>query len=152
MRRHLVKALGILAQRALLRAADPRVGTWKFNPAKSKFDPGPPYKSRTLQIEAAGDGIKVRVDSVLADGKPQSVSHAARYDGKDYPIPGYRDVDSLALTMIDEYTVESTSKKAGKVAAISRIVVAKDGKTMTVTIKGTNDKGAFNDVVFYDKQ
>jgi hypothetical protein len=62
--------------------------------------------------------------------------------------------DTIAYKRIDDNTVEATTKKAGKVAANVRIVVAKDGKSMTVTaVKGKNAKGeAISDVVFYDRQ
>jgi hypothetical protein len=35
-------------------AADSNIGTWKMNPAKSKFSPGPAPKSQKLKIEAWG--------------------------------------------------------------------------------------------------
>ncbi len=41
------------------QGADPRVGTWQLNVAKSKFSPGPAPKSQTLKIEAAGKGERV---------------------------------------------------------------------------------------------
>ena len=58
MRRHMMLlALIALVAPTCLLAADARVGTWKFNAAKSKFEPGPAYKSRTVKVEAAGEGI-----------------------------------------------------------------------------------------------
>src|SRR4030095_5826562 len=59
---------------------DPNVGTWKLNLAKSKYNAGSPPKSGTVVVAAAGQGIKVSADNVLADGKsPQTpytrVSH-----------------------------------------------------------------------------
>ena len=41
--------------------------------------------------------------------------------------------DTIAYKRIDDNTVEATTKKAGKVAASIKIVVAKDGKSMTVS-------------------
>ena len=45
------------------QGVDPRVGSWQLNVAKSKFNPGPPPKSQTLKIEAAGKGEKVTSES-----------------------------------------------------------------------------------------
>ena len=42
------------------------VGTWKLNLAESKYQQGQAPKSITLVYEAAGEGIKVTVDQVLA--------------------------------------------------------------------------------------
>jgi hypothetical protein len=44
-------------------------------------------------------------------------------------------------------------KSDGKYRATGRSVVSKDGKTMTITIRGTNADGkAFTNVMVYDKQ
>ena len=59
----------------------------------------------------------------------------------------------IAYKRIDDNTVEATTKKGGKVVATVRIVVAKDGKSMTVTVKGKNAKGEpTSDLVAYDRQ
>jgi hypothetical protein len=152
MRRHLLTALGVLVVPALLLAADARVGTWKLNVAKSKVEAGPVAKSRTIKVEAAGEGVKVQVDAVLADGKSQSYSYTAQYDGKDYPVTGNPDVETIAFKKVDDNTLEATPKKGGQATATMTIVVSKDGKTMTATAKGKNDKGPFTNVAVYDKQ
>ena len=153
MRRFLgIMALAALATLTLL-AANTSVGTWKYNAAKSKFDPGPPYKSRTVKVEAHGEGIKVTVDGVSGDGSKHAYSYTANYDGKDNPVTGNPMADTIAYKRIDDNTVEATTKKAGKVAANIKIVVAKDGKSMTVSSKGKNAKGeATSSEVVYDRQ
>jgi hypothetical protein len=153
MRRQLmILALGALVVPTVLLAADGRVGTWKFNAAKSKFQPGPAYKSRTVKIEAAGEGVKVAVDGVSGDGKAHSYSYTVNYDGKDYPVTGNPAADTIAYKKVDESTVEATSKKGGQVTVNITIVLAKDGKSMTVTSKGKDDKGPFTNVAVYDRQ
>ena len=153
MRRHLmILALGALVVPTVLLAADARVGTWKFNAAKSKFKPGPAYKSRTVKIEAAGEGVKVAIDGVLGDGKAQSYSYTVNYDGKDYPVTGNPAADTIAYKKVDDSTIEATTKKGGQVTATVTIVLAKDGKSMTVTSKGKDDKGPFTNVALYDRQ
>jgi len=152
-RRRMILALAVVAMPAVLLAADDnRVGTWKYNAAKSKFDPGPAYKSRNVKVEAAGEGIKVAVEGVMADGKADAYSYTVNYDGKDYPITGSAFADTIAYKKIDENTIEGTSKKGGQVVVSTTVVVAKDGKTMTVTTKGKSDKGPFTNVVVYDRQ
>jgi hypothetical protein len=42
-----ILTLVALATTSTLFAANASIGNWKYNPAKSKFSPGPPYKSRT---------------------------------------------------------------------------------------------------------
>jgi hypothetical protein len=152
-RRQMFMALAVLAVPGMLMAADVRVGTWKYDAAKSKFDPpSGAYKSRTAKVEAAGEGIKVSVEGVGADGKAQSYSYTVSYDGKDYPVTGSPVADSISYKKVDENTIEGTSKKGGQVTSTATIVVSKDGKTLTVTTKGKTDKGPFTSVVVYDRQ
>jgi hypothetical protein len=133
---------------------DPRVGTWKLNVAKSKFDPGPAPQSQTLKIEPAGKGEKVTSESVTADGKKVTVTYTANFDGKDYPISGSAlGADKVSLKRIDARTTERTDKKDGKVVVSIKRVVSADGKTMTATVKGTNAEGKpMNNVAVFEKQ
>jgi hypothetical protein len=154
MRRSLViLVLAALATTSTLLGANASIGTWKYNAAKSKFSPGPPYKSRTVKVEPHGEGIKVTVDGVSGDGSKHGYSYTAGFDGKDNPVTGSPMIDTVAYKKIDDNTYEGTSKKAGKVVSNVRIAVAKDGKSMTVSVKGTNAKGeAVSDVIAYDRQ
>jgi hypothetical protein len=135
------------------QTTNPRTGTWKINLAKSKYNPGPPPKAQTLTIEPSGEGEKVTSEMTNADGTQAKVQYTAAFDGKDYPITGSNVADTVALTRIDARTSERTDKKGGKVIQVFRRVVSADGKTMTVTIKGTSATGEpMNNVVQFDKQ
>lgn len=151
----LVAGLGVsvFLAGAAFAQADPQVGVWKLNVAKSKFSPGPAPTSATTTIEAAGAGTKVVVDQVMADGTKRHWEFTANYDGKDTPMTGNTDADTVARTRINDTTVQSTSKKGGKVVTTQTSVVSKDGKTRTVTTKGVNASGqVVNNVAVYEKQ
>ena len=132
---------------------DPRIGTWKLNVAKSKYDPGPPPQSQTLKVEASGKGEKVTSEVVGADGKRNTSTYTANFDGKDYPLSGSLiGADKVSLKRIDARTTERTDKKDGKAVMTLKRVVSQYGKTMTVTTKGTNAEGKpVNNVVVFEK-
>src|SRR5260370_17386590 len=65
-------------------AANPNLGTWKLNEAKSKISPGAP-KNLTVVYEAAGDSIKGTIDGVDGEGKPTHNEWTGKFDCKDYP-------------------------------------------------------------------
>ena len=141
----------ILALSTVALAADPLVGTWKLNVAKSKGT-GPAPKSGKVTITAQDNGIKSISDGVDADGKAVHSEFAAKYDGKDYPVTG-RSYDTIALTRVDANTITLIPKKDGKAIGTGQIVVSKDGKTRTVTGKGKDANG--HDTSFtavYEKQ
>jgi ABC-type transport system substrate-binding protein len=147
------RLLVLLAFGVTLWSADPAIGTWKLNTAKSKYSPGPAPKSATITYEETADGIKRTGESIDADGNKTSFEYTAKYDGKDYPVSGSDLFDAIALKRLNDRTVESTLKKSGKVVTTARRVVSKDGKTLTLTITGTNAKGQkMKNIAVYEKQ
>jgi hypothetical protein len=149
-----VAVVSVLVLGVTVMAADSNIGTWKLNPAKSKYDPGPAPKSQTLTIEAWGaDGVKYTADGVDADGKATHWEMQAKYDGKFVPFKGNPDSDMLAYKRINANTVEATTQLNGKPGPTTKIVVSADGKTRTLTQTGKNAKGqTMKNVVVYDKQ
>ena len=128
------------------------VGTWKLNLAKSKYQQGQEPKSITLVYEPAGEGIKVTVDQVLADG-PSHYTVTTNYDGKDVSVVGNPNADTVARTRVDATTTKLVNKKDGKILSTATLVVSADGKTLTITTTGKDAKGQTVDsVAVYDKQ
>ncbi|PYM32361.1 MAG: hypothetical protein DME15_14200 [Candidatus Rokuibacteriota bacterium] len=90
---------------------------------------------------------------VNADGTRTTSQYTANFDGKDRPLTGSAVADTVSLKRIDARTTDRTDKKGGKMVQTLKRVVSQDGKTMTVTVKGTNAQGqAVNNVVVFDKQ
>ena len=113
----------------------------------------PAPRSFTVKIEPSGKGVKWAGEGIGADGKPTAVEFTANYDGKDYPIKGSPIADTVSLRRINALTTERTNKKAGKVMETQRRVIAKDGKSFTVTVKGTNAKGEpVNNLLVLERQ
>jgi hypothetical protein len=137
-----------------LTQANNDIGTWTLNVAKSTYSPGPPPKSATIKVEPAGAGMKVTVDQVLADGAKTHWEYTGNYDGKDNRVTGNNpDADTVARTRINATTIQTSSKKAGKATTTGTHVISNDGKTRTVTTKGTNGQGQMvNNVAVYEKQ
>ena len=133
------------------------VGTWKLNLAKSKFTTGPPFQSRILIWEWAGDTLTHTNHTVNSKREKSTARFSAKFDGKDYPVYEPEDVKKPAryvrMKWIDAYTVESVNRKDGKDLTTYRHTVSKDGKTDTITQTGTTPEGQHGkDVLVYDKQ
>jgi hypothetical protein len=134
-------------------APDPVVGTWTLNLAKSKFTPGPAPKSQTRTYAQTADGISLTYSGVAADGSPVSGQSTFKYDGKDYPITGSPDFDTLTLKRMGANTVKSVQKKDGKVVGSTLRTISGHGKVLTLDGKGKDSKGAsFHNVAVFDKQ
>jgi hypothetical protein len=145
-----VFVVGLVSAAPLARAADPNVGNWKFNAEKSK---GTMFKSGTSLIEAEGEGVKVTVDLTGTDGTPYHWSFSAKYDGKDNPVTGNSPFGNVVSITHDGRTTKVTTKRDGKVALVQTMVVSADGKTRTMTSKGTDAKGnPVASTTVYDRQ
>ena len=134
-------------------AADQLSGTWKMNPEKSKYSPGPAPKDLTVVVESDENNYKLDANGTDGDGKPIHVQYSAKFDGKDYSVTGIANADAVSLKRIDANTIETLQNKDGKVVMTITTTVAKDGKTRTSTYRGKNAQGkdVYNVVVF-DKQ
>jgi len=152
----LLQTVGLAAMLAFTTvaiAANPVVGTWQLNLAKSKFSPGPAPKTDTRTYTESADSITMIWKSVAADGKEMNVKSTFRTDGKDYPLTGSANFDTLTLKQVDSHTVHSTQKKGGKVVGETTRTVSKDGKELTLASKGTGADGvAYNNVMVYDRK
>jgi hypothetical protein len=137
---------------AVCFAADPQMGTWKLNEAKSKITAGT-LKFTTVTFKSTFGKVKVTGDGIDADGKPVHSEWTGNFDGKDYSVTGDPISDTRSYTKVDDRTLHLTVKKGGKVIDTGRMVVSADGKSRTVTVSGTTPKGKkFKNIVVYDKE
>jgi hypothetical protein len=133
-------------------AADPHMGTWKLNEAKSNVTPGT-LKYNSVTVENMFGKVKVTADGLDGDGKPVHSEWTGNFDGKDYSVTGDPVADTRSYTKVDDRTLNFTVKKDGKIVDTGRLVVSTDGKSRTVTVGGTTPKGKkFRNIVVYDKQ
>jgi hypothetical protein len=131
------------------------VGTWKINLEKSKYPAGAAPKSLTRTITADGDKITYNFEGQAADGSAIKYSFTVQYDGKDYEISGNGPfgADHISLKLVNSHMTEGTLKKGDKVVSSVHTTVSHDGKTATVSGKGTDKDGKpIKQTQVYDKQ
>lgn len=161
-----IRALMMLATvlfTGLAFAADPIVGSWKLNVAKSKFSSGQELKAES-RVYSEADGVYTLDEKeTVADGK--ETSYRVQYsDGKDMKqsMSGlilastgivWRLWDTTQAKKVDANTWDFDLKKDGKVIGHVHRVVSADGKTLTVHNTGTMLNGAArDDTLVFDKQ
>ena len=121
-------------------AADPQMGHWKLNEAKSKFTPG---TTKNTMV----------VPGVNANGKSTNNEWTGKFDGKNYPVTGDPTSEARSYKKIDDRTLQLILWYHGRVMATGRIVVSADGKSRTVTTNGTDAKGKkVKNTSVYDKE
>lgn len=95
------------------------------------------------------------VTGVRKDGSKIDWTYTAKYDGKEYPVMGNRSFDTISLRQIDANTLNGVaSKNGGKHRMTGRIVVSKDGKTLSLTTSGTDRDGKLipDETIVYERQ
>jgi hypothetical protein len=133
-------------------AADPVLGTWKLNVAKSKFSAGAEWKAGTRVYTEANGVYTLDQKFTGADGKERS-NQAPYSDGKDVKQPAGAAGDTIHATKIDANTWDFDFKKDGKVIGHVHRVVSADGKTLTVHNTGTQVSGSTGEeTLVFDKQ
>ena len=145
-------ALGMLVPLAV-SAADLTLGSWRLNVQKSKFLPGPAFRSEVRTYEQEPDGVKVTIRTVDGKGKDVTSVYLTTPDGQQHSVTGLGGpADSVGLKQINEYTAESTLLHAGKEIAKTTRVISGDGQTMTITYQGLDPGGnPVNYTLFFER-
>ena len=128
----------------------PFTGTWKLNPARSKFDPGPPFRSFTLTF--APDGTR-HLDLLRAEGTPfRAVLPWS--DGKEVVVEAPDGMGKVTATSkIEGREFRDTWKANGNVIEQVHGVVSADGTTLTITVDGTDPHGrAYRNQLTFEKR
>jgi len=147
-----VAAVGMTAV-ALAGESDPIIGTWQLNVAKSTFTAGPALKSQTRTYTLSGPSLTVAIKTVGADGKETATQSTYQLDGKDYPVSGNPDYDSISGKQVNPLTATVTLKKGGKTVGTTTRTVSKDGRLLTSKTSLTTAKGEKSEsVMVFDKQ
>ena len=147
--RKLMLLLAVFGVVGLVWAAEyPFVGTWKMNPAKSKFT-NTTLKSYTITQDNQN---KIVQDMVDGDGKTTHRTWTAKDDGKDYPVTA-PDADTISLKKLNADTTKYVVKKDGKEVWSGQAIMSKDGKSYIDAGGGKDEKGqAYTYSIFLEKQ
>src|SRR5689334_20641508 len=148
--------LFLVSAATLFAAPNPFVGTWKLNPAKSRFG-DEPRGSQVVVIQQVqgitGDALQSKSDSRYEDGRTVHTEWTASLDGASSTLNGDAHYDTISVKKIDDLTLEVTSMKEKTVGRISRWTISNGGKTLTRTQKITTPEAkTVDNVIVFEKQ
>jgi len=125
---------------ATLSAADPFVGVWKLNMAKSNFKSGAPRQQTTTITESNGQ-TRIRIEGIAADGTPTLVDYTIPTNGGVGTMQKSKAYDGVSAKMLGPGEREIDRLKDGKVVYTVVGKVSADGKSITTVSKGVNPVG-----------
>ncbi len=132
-------AVGLLA--SLSAAADPFVGVWKLNIAKSKFQSGPAPKQQITTITEADGQTRIRIEGIAADGTPTLVDYRIPTNGGVGTMQKSKAYDGVSAKMLGPGEREIDRTKDGKLVYTVVGKVSADGKSISTVSKGLNPLG-----------
>jgi hypothetical protein len=135
-----------------LTQSDLLIGTWKLNVDKSKFSPGPPPKSQTLNFQRVGQDLQNTAETVDAQGQVTKIVFMHIYDGKPHPTTGNPLFDATTYTPVDDHHVKWVRSKVDKPVQTGTNEISADGKTFTVSTEGIGANGQpISSVAVYER-
>ena len=144
------KLLSLVALAAVLfagpaYAADPIIGSWKLNVAKSKFIPGAEL--------TAGTRVYTEAEGLYTMDRKVTSSRSQYREGKETKQPAGSPYDTSAAKKVDANTWDFALKKGGKTVNQVHRVVSADGKTLTSHSANAQRGGmSGEETLVFDKQ
>jgi hypothetical protein len=122
--------------------AEPFEGTWKLDPRKTKFTQGTAPRELTVVIERHADQLKFTNTGTDANGSPTLLVYTAPLRGGQLKFTSTQGPYNGGFQKrIDAYTREAIYTKDGTEVRSIHGVVGKDGRSLTLTVKGIDSQG-----------
>ena len=125
------------------KAADPIVGAWKLNTAKSKFAVPPPKEQVEVYRALDSGEIELTLTRIIADGSHTSTTLAWPASGGAVKLRqgSLPEGETLVETLLGPGDWYVTYLQNGKQFLIMHKAISEDGKTMRQTITGIGPQG-----------
>ena len=117
------------------------LGTWEYQADKSaRTGSGAPPQRWIVLYESGGDRtVNYTNTMVNADGE-ESVSYSVQVlDGRDHDRPSSD--RSIARLPVDEHTISTTLKAAGRITSRNTQFFSSDGQRMTIILRAVDEQG-----------
>jgi hypothetical protein len=156
--RKIVIFLAVVGLASSLWAADPIIGTWKLNVAKSKIPPSEtaPKEITDVYREIDADQMELTRTGIQVDGAavfskwtwPRGGGIAER----TAPDPLPKEISYIEILMDPGYWYV-TILQNGKQSTVMQKFISKNGRTLRITIKGMDAQGKLIEQVHvFEKQ
>jgi hypothetical protein len=146
--RLLTVATVLLGHSYALYAAEPFEGTWKFDPAKST---GSLPKAETVVVQRHGATLTVEISITLPDDRAMLIKYSAPSKGGTGSVE-QGPYNGVMVQRVNSRSMETTYLTDGKGVRSTRVVLDKDGKTMTSTGKVLNSTEQAEWTMVFQKQ
>ena len=114
----------------------PFAGTWKMNPAKTKFKTGAAPKEQTVTIAESGSDLNVKVAGIAADGSKIAYGYTIPSAGGTGKMAEPSTYEGISGKRMGPNEREVTYMKGGKTVYTTHSKVAADGNSCPLQSQG----------------
>ena len=147
-----VLTLAVICAITALNAADPFVGTYRFNAAKSTMVGDQATAELVLTIEEDDENLTLKSDGRRVDGVRINDVITVPKSGGVAKLLGTATVDSLTMVRENATTMEWTGVRQGQVGNRIRYSLSPDGRTLTRTTERAGPQGTSRAVSVLERQ
>jgi protocatechuate 3,4-dioxygenase beta subunit len=124
-----------------------------MNHQKSNYTKGQVPKDENMTVSEQGDQLQVTIVGTDDDGTPIAISYVIPVSGGTGQMQQGGSYNGVSAKRVNDSTRDTTYTKDGDQVTAEHMVVATDGKTMTVTVKGVDSNGKpVAGVLVFDKE
>ena len=124
-----------LAQGRTAPQADPVIGVWQLDTARSHYSPGPAPLSEVRTYEFEHEGIRATILTTDAQRQERMVEYVASYNDVVALVTGSDQTDAITMRKVNDTTARATLSYQGRVVGTAERVIAPDGQSMTITFR-----------------
>lgn len=136
-------------------------GEWKLNESKSELGQMARFATRTIKADQKDDAITIAQTSPSFNGDDVTITQTLSYDGKETETALFGNSKRRSnakwsddgKTLIINYTLElDFGGQTSEVKGTETWNLSDDGKTLTIQINSSSQRGDFSSKAVYDKQ
>ena len=125
--------VALIAQERSAPQADPVIGVWQLDAARSHYSPGPAPRREIRTYEFEHEGIRATILTTDAQGQERMVEYIASYNDVVALVTGSDQTDAITMRKVSDTTARATLSFQGRVVGTAERVIAADGQSMTIT-------------------
>jgi hypothetical protein len=105
-----------------------------------------------VTISVDGEAVSLRYEGVNMAGKEESGTTELRANGEEHPVSPQAPGIVVVTWWANSRMLETEARKDGQVVGRGTYAVSEDGKSLSVTVAGTDAAGArFEQVIVFDR-
>jgi hypothetical protein len=134
-------ALSLMFSAGILLADSAFDGKWTMDQNKTNYTTGQPPKNESMNVSDQSGALHVTIIGTDDDGTPIRVTYVIPISGGSGQVQQGGSYNGVSATKVNDNVRDTTYSKDGRQLLVEHMVIATDGNTMTIHVKGVDSAG-----------